>query len=68
MGLQELDQNVVAIQKVLSSVSFDGKPNAVDHLEHPEDLVSDFACYVRRLFPRHGEGDVVQIILVLGEL
>ncbi len=49
------------------SVSFDGKLIAVDHYKHPDDLVFDFAFYVRRLFPRHGEEDLVEVLHVLGE-
>ncbi len=57
--LQELKEDVVVVQEASASVPFDGTPNPVDHLKHANDLVFDLALYVRWLFSRHGEEDVV---------
>ena len=66
--LQELKQNVLVVQETPVSVPFDGLPHAVDDFENPDDIVFDFALYVRWVFTRHGENDVVYILNVLGEL
>ncbi len=65
--LQELEHNVVVVQEVSASILFDGAPDPVDHLKHPHDLVFDLAFFVR-LFPRHGEEDIVEVLHVFGEL
>ncbi len=65
--VQKLEQNVVVVQEASASIPFDGAPDPVDHLKHPHDLVFNLALYVRWLFPRHGEEDILEVLHVLGE-
>ncbi len=57
--LQKLERHVVVVYEVPGSAPFDGRPNAADYFEHPDDIVFDFEFYVRWLFPRHGEEDIL---------
>ncbi len=66
--LQEIEQNAVVVQEASVSVPLNGAPDPVDHLEHPDDLVFNLAFYVGRLFPRHCEQDVLEVLHVFGEL
>ncbi len=50
---------MLLIQEASASVPFDGRPNAVDHVEHRDDLVFDVALYVEWLFSRRGEEDIL---------
>ncbi len=65
---RELEENEVVAQEASAFVLFDGRPDAVDHFEHSDDLVCDFALYVRWLLPRYGEQNMIVIIHVFSEL
>ncbi len=66
--VQELEEGEVVVQEVVAFVPFDGRPDAVDHFEHSDDLVADFAVCVKCLLPCYGEQNVLEIVHVLGEL
>ena len=60
--LQQLIDYIIVIQEAHSSILFDGRPQPVNHLKHPHDLVFDLAFDIRWWCSGNGEEDKIEVL------